>query len=193
MSDSYEVRIWQIHERPDAKARYRVRWRVGTRRFNKGFVVKGLADAFRAQLPEAARKGERFSTDHGLPYSIARRETDVSCYEHARDFVNAAWPAAAGKSRISFIETLSVALPALARDLPGAPDPDVLRLAVRRALNQNQHARGPDADGLRALAWLERASLPVSALDDPAVTSDLLETLGRRLDGKPAAPDYFSR
>jgi hypothetical protein len=35
--------------------------------------------------------------------------------------------------------------------------------------------------------------LPVSALDDPAVASDLLDALGRKLDGTPAAPDYFSR
>ncbi len=34
---------------------------------------------------------------------------------------------AAAKSRISVLETLSAALPVLTRDLPGAPDPDVLR------------------------------------------------------------------
>lgn len=46
---------------------------------------------------------------------------------------------------------------------------------------------------MRALAWLERASLPVSTLADPAVAGDLLDVLSRKLDGAPAAPDYFSR
>lgn len=156
-------------------------------------VVKALADAFRSQLLEAARKGESFSTENGFPYSMVRRELDVSCYEHAGDFLKAAWPTAAAKSRISVLETLSVALPVLTRDLTGAPDPDTLRHAIRHELNQNEHARKPDADELRALAWLKRASLPISALEDPAVASDLLDTLGRKLDGSPATPDYFSR
>ncbi|MBO0819355.1 MAG: site-specific integrase, partial [Nocardiopsaceae bacterium] len=110
---SYDVRLWQIEERRDARARYRVRWTVAGRRFTKGYVVRALADAFRSQLHEAARKGESFSTENGLPYSMARRELDVSCYEHASDFLKAAWPTAAAKSRISVLETLSVALPVL--------------------------------------------------------------------------------
>lgn len=190
---SYDVRFWHIEERDDARARYRVRWTVAGRRFNRSFVAKPLADSFRGQLLEAARKGDSFSTGTGLPQSLTRRERHVTCYEHAEEFVKATWPSAAAKSRISLLETLSVALPVLTRDLTGAPDPDVLRLAVRRALNRNEHARGLDAVELRALGWLKRASLPVSALEDPEVAFDLLDALGRKLDGSPAAPDYYSR
>jgi hypothetical protein len=157
------------------------------------FVAKPLADSFRGQLLEAARKGESFSTEAGLPQSLTRRERHVTCYGHAEEFVSNTWPSAAAKSRISLLETLSVALPVLTRDLTGAPDPDELRLAVRHALNLNEHARRPDAAELRALGWLKRASLPVSALGDPEVTFDLLDTLGRKLDGSPASPDYYSR
>ena len=190
---SYDVRFWQIEQRDDARARYRVRWTVGGRRFNRSFVTSPLADSFRGQLLEAARKGESFSTETGLPQSLTRRERDVTCYEHAGEFVKTVWHSAAAKSRVSLLETLSVALPVLTRDLTGAPDPDVLRLAVRHALNRNEHARQPDAGELRALAWLKRASLPISALEDSDVTCDLLDALGRKLDGSPAAPDYFSR
>lgn len=63
----------------------------------------------------------------------------------------------------------------------------ILRHAIRRDLNQNKHAAPPDAEELRALAWLDRASMPVSALDDPAVAGDLLDVLGRKLDGSPFA------
>ena len=190
---SFDVRFWDIQERPDAKARWRVRWKVAGRVFSRAFVVKALAESFRAQLREAARTGDSFDTASGLPLSIIRRALDVSCYEHAQEFVHSAWPAAAAKSRVSILETLSVALPALTQDLPGEPDPDVLRLAVRRALNQNTHARQPDAAERRALAWLERASLPISSLSDPAIVGDLLDVLGRKLDGTPAAAEYFSR
>lgn len=71
---------------------------------------------------------------------------------HARQFLAATWPTAAAKSRISFLETLSVALPVLSREKVGGPDPDVIRHGLRRALNQHPHARPLDAAELRALA-----------------------------------------
>ncbi len=94
---------------------------------------------------------------------------------------------------MSILETLSVALPVLTRQLAGRPDPDLLRHALRRGLNQSQHARTPDRAERRALAWLDRASLPVSALGDGALVGDMLDTLARCLDGTAAAPDYFAR
>jgi hypothetical protein len=190
---SHDVRFWKIEERPGRRAPWRVRWTVAGRQYSRSFAVKALAESFRAEQIGAARGGQGFDTETGLPLSIVRRDRDVSCYAHAQEFVKAAWPAAAGKSRVSILEMLSVALPALARDLTGVPDSAVLRLAVRRALNQNEHAYKPDAGERRALAWLERASLPVSRLGDPAIVSDLLDVLGRRLDGTPASADYFSR
>jgi len=190
---SYDVRFWKIEERPGRRAPWRVPWKVAGRRFSKTFVTNALAESFRAELISAARNGQSFDIETGLPQSIVRRDRDVSCYRHAQEFVGATWSAAAAKSRVSVLETLSVALPILTRDLAGSPEPAVLRLAIRRVLNQNDHARPPDDAEIRALAWLERASLPVSALSDPAVASDLLDALGRKLDGSPAAPDYFSR
>ncbi len=155
---------------------------------------RGLAESFRAaQLKTAASKGESFDTETGLPQSMVRQVRDVSCLAHAREFVAAEWKNVAATSRVSILETLSVALPILARGLAGPPDPDVLRHALRKHLNQNDHARAPDDDERRALAWLDRASLPMSALDDGAVVSDMLDTLAAGLDGTPAAPDYFAR
>jgi integrase len=73
------------------------------------------------------------------------------------------------------------------------PDPDVLRAAPRKTLNQGANAGEPDEDELRALTWMARASRPVSALDDPSVAADVLDALARKLDGSPASPSYFSR
>ncbi len=43
------------------------------------------------------------------------------------------------------------------------------------------------------LAWVERASLPVSRLADPQVTRAALDGLCTRLDGTPAAATTISR
>ncbi len=190
---SYDVRFWKISERKDAVARYRVRWTVAGKPYAKSFLTTSLAQSFRAQLISAARNGESFDPETGLPQSVTRRDRDVSCYDHAREFVTAVWADAAPKSRISILETLSVVLPVLCRELAGAPDPAVLRIALRRVLNQNAHAVPPGEEELRALAWLARASRPISALEDGAVVCDVLDALAQRLDGTPAAPDYFSR
>ena len=73
------------------------------------------------------------------------------------------------------------------------PDPDVLRAALRKELVQGANGGEPDEDEARALAWIARASRPVSALGDPSVAADVLDALARKLDGSPASPSYFSR
>ena len=118
---------------------------------------------------------------------------DISFYEHATEFTAAAWPAAAAKTRVSIIETLIRVVPVVVRDLAGAPDPDVLRRALRKKLNQGQHAGEFGEDEAKAIAWILRASRPVSALEDPSVVADILDALAVNLNGKPAAPGYFSR
>jgi integrase len=110
-----------------------------------------------------------------------------------KEFAAWVWPAAAATSRVSVIETLTRVVPAVARDLAGAPDPDVLRRALRKKLNQGGHADELDEDEARAVAWMARASRPVRALEDPSVVCDVLDALAVNLDGKPAAPEYLSR
>jgi integrase len=78
-------------------------------------------------------------------------------------------------------------------DQKGAPGPAVLRSALRKTLNQGGHAGEPDEDEARAIAWITRASRPVGSLADPAVVCDVLDALTVNLNGKPAAPEYFSR
>lgn len=95
---SYDVRFWHIEERDDARARFRVRWTVA------GGPPPG---AGRGTNRPATRRGESFSPETGLPQSLTRSERDVTCYEHADEFVKVTWPSAAGKSRVSLLETLS--------------------------------------------------------------------------------------
>jgi integrase len=190
---SFKVTIHSIEARKGRKTTYRVRWVVAGNRFGESFGTKQLAEAYRATLITAAGNGEGFNTETGLPVSMDRKRRDVSFYQHAVDFTVAAWPAVAAKSRVSIIETLARVVPVVVRDLAGAPDPDVLRHALTKKLNQGQHAGDLDQDQAKAIGWITRASRPVSAFQDPSVVCDVLDALALNLDGKPAAPAYFSR
>jgi integrase len=193
LTTSFDFHPWKIQVRKDRKTPYRVRWVVARRQFGNSFVTMALAESFRASLITAARKGEGFDTDSGLPESIERKRRNVSFYQHAAEFTAAGWPAAAAKTRVSIIEALIRVIPVVVRDLAGTPDPDILRRALRKQLNQGGHAGQLDQDEARAIAWIARASRPVSALEDPSVVCDVLDALAVRLDGKPASPEYFSR
>lgn len=191
--DSYDVRFWQTEVRKNRPTPYRVRWVVNGQLFREPFMTMALADSFKAQLITAARKGEAFDLETGLPESMLRKYRDVSLLEHAQEFTAFAWKDAAAKSRISIVETLSRVVPVVTYEMQGAPDPDVLRAALRKRLNQGPSAGIPDKVEARALAWLAKASKPVSAFEDESVVCDVLDALATRLDGKSAAPDYFAR
>jgi len=193
VTGSYDVRFYKIDVRRDRPTPYRVRWVVSGRRFSDAFATMALAESFRAQLITLARNGEPFDRDIGLPESLVRKQLDVSFLAHAREFMAVAWRGAAAKSRVSMLETLSFVVPVVARTTSAAPDPDVLRSALRKDLNQGRNAGTPDPAESRALAWLAKASLPVSALEDESLVWEVLDLLAVRLDGKPAAAEYFAR
>ena len=78
MTTSFDFRPWKIETRKGRKASYRVRWAVARRNFSKSFLTMALAESFRASLITAARKGEGFDTESGLPESMERTRRDVS-------------------------------------------------------------------------------------------------------------------
>ena len=71
------------------------------------------------------------------------------------------------------------------------PDPDVLRAALRKKLNQGANAGEADEDEARALTWMARASRPVIALADASVAADVLDALARKLEGSPASSERW--
>jgi integrase len=105
----------------------------------------------------------------------------------------ARWTRSAGNSRKSIVESLTCITQVLTRELRGRPDPGTLRAALRKDLNRGREKNGLSADESQAIAWVKRASLPVSALNDDEVVLEVLDALASRLDGRPAAPDYYAR
>ncbi|MGZ3382950.1 MAG: tyrosine-type recombinase/integrase, partial [Isosphaeraceae bacterium] len=83
---SFDVRFWKIETRKGKGTTYRVRWIVAGRPFGESVLTMALAESFRAKLITAARNGEGFDTETGLPDSMMRKLRDVSFFDHAVEF-----------------------------------------------------------------------------------------------------------
>ena len=188
---SHNVRFWEIRPRKTAKGEsWTVRWTVAGREKSVTLVRKAQAERHRARLMQAADRGEAFDLDSGLPDSLAREVSPVTWLELARDFIDARWPKHAGKGRVSLVEGLIAVTPVLVKPMRGEPEPKVLREALRRwAFNPPRRGTAQPADIEAALAWLTKASLPLSALESPAVLAGAVDACGRKLKWV----DRFSR
>jgi integrase len=192
---SHNVRFWEIRPNKTAKIpTYTVRWTVGGREKSATRAKKAQAERFRSQLMQAADRGEAFDVDTGLPDSLAREQSAVTWYEHACAFANARWPTTAGKGRVSLVEGLMAVTPVLVTSKRGAPDPKVLREAMRKWAfipSRRDAVNPPEIEA--ALRWLARASVPMFALQEASFVGQALEACGRKLDGSAAAPEYYRR
>jgi len=188
--DSYAVRFWDTRKISDngRGGRYRVRWAVDGQEHCKSFRNKTLADGFLDGLKDAARSRRPFSPRTGRPVAEPAEGEPVTWYEHARAYAEAKWPNLAPVSRRSVAEALVTVTIALTAKQNGAPEPKVLRRALFGwAFNPGAREQDPPREITAALGWAARASLPVSALDDPAVVRLVLGACARTLAGKPAA------
>jgi hypothetical protein len=192
---SHKVRFWEIRPNKSSKREsWVVRWTVAGREKSATLERKAQADRYRSRLMQAADRGEAFDVDTGLPDSMAREVSTRTWYQHACAFADARWPKVAAKGRISLVEGLMAVTPVLVINKRGAPDPKVLRQAMRRwAFNPPRRDTPMPADVEAALRWLARSSVPVSALQEASTVSKALDACGRKLDGSAAAPEYYRR
>ncbi|MGA5319804.1 tyrosine-type recombinase/integrase [Streptomyces seoulensis] len=190
---SYEVRFWAIRKRNARKA-YQLRWMVGMREHAKSFLTQGLADSHRSELMTAARKGEPFEIDSGLPKSMVAKTRDISWYEHARAYIEMKWDDSPGNTRQTLAEAMATVTPVFVKDTKGMADARVVRRALYGwAFNKNRWDGEPPAEVAQVLNWFERKSLPMSALSDRLLVKNALRALSKRLDGATAAPGTISR
>jgi integrase len=143
---------------------------------------------------QAARAGEAFDVESGLPVSELRRQNAVSLLELAQDYVALKWPGQAANSRRSTIEALATACAAFVVDGPGRPDVALLRrvLAVHALPPVNRRDELGD-DSRRVLAWLFGASRGVTDLAELGAARELLDGLTLNLDGSVAAATVINR
>ncbi|MFD3979410.1 tyrosine-type recombinase/integrase [Streptomyces griseus] len=190
MSLTYDVRLYAIEVRRDRPKPFRLRWLVGQRKHSKSYQLKAQADGRRSELMSAVRRGEQFDEETGLPVSeIRAQHGSVTWYEHTRAYVDRKWATAPAKSRKNYADALATITPALVKSRTGSPDATLLRRALYGwAYNRNRWEDEHPEDVAAALRWLEKNSLPVSALEESATVRLALDALGLKVDGKPAAP-----
>ncbi|MFG2128350.1 site-specific integrase [Streptomyces sp. NPDC048751] len=186
---TYDVRLYALEVRKDRPKPYRLRWLVGARKHSKSYALKAQADGRRSELMSAVRRGEQFDEETGLPVSELRaQQGSVTWYEHTRAYIDRKWKAAPAKSRRNYADALATITPALLKTRAGMPDARLLRRALYGwAYNRNRWDETPPEDVERALRWVAKNSIPISALEDPASVRLALDALALKLDGKPAA------
>lgn len=186
---SYHVRFWEIRERPERRKPFMVRWTVSGREKSESFMTKGLAESRRAKLMTAARDGEAFDEQSGLPSSEVRAiKQRTTWYDLAHEYIEQRWDRTPGNTRRTLDDALATITPALVRAGVGYSDPRILRRALYSwAFNKKAWAEEPPEEWRAALVWMKRNSLPVSALAEADVLGRALDALSCKLDGKSAA------
>lgn len=142
---------------------------------------------------QAMKVGTPFDEVTGLPESSAGEQSRTTWYAHARMYVEMKWPGLAARSRRSAVEALVTVTAALVTNI-GGPEDEVLREALYSwAFNPTRRDTSPQAKIADALAWIEKASRPVSDLAKPETARAALSACARKLDGKPAAARTVQR
>jgi integrase len=91
-------------------------------------------------------------------------------------------------------DSLATVVPVLVKPMRGRPAPEVLRRALRSyVLPPPRREREQPEEIAAAVKWLQKASLPVAELQEMARVHELIDGLGRKLDGKPAATQTYRR
>ncbi|MFO7399921.1 MAG: tyrosine-type recombinase/integrase [Actinomycetales bacterium] len=195
MSTSYDVKFFEIYRNKSSKApSYVVRWQVAKKRSSKTYRTKALAESFLSDLRQAAKRGEPFEIESGLPLSMLKAKSARTVFDFVRAYVEMKWPHVAAKTRDSMSDALSTVLPALTKDRPGRPDADTLRTALRKfALLPAGKRPDPPLEIIKAVRWLEAASLDLADLNETKTIRLALDAIALRLDGKAASANTIRR
>lgn len=189
---SYDVHIWQVKARKNAKGKitsYRLRWLVGHKEHHAPFKTRAHADSFRADLVAAARKGEAFLVESGLPVSMARTQNEMGWLAFAKEYTEMKWPTASASHRRGIVQSLTAVTVALIPKT-GRPEQPLVHKALAKELNPNRSQDLPE-ELLPAWKWLSKNDLSVAALAKPDVIRRVLNGIAIKLDGQRTAPDTF--
>lgn len=164
----------------------------GEGRWDGGGAVAEMAGEFGAELVRAIRAG----LAQGPSGAYAPRGlSQLTWYAFAVEYARAHWPGRAAKTRDEISDALTAVTLAMCWDLPGRPNEQLLRRALRHwAFVVPRPGRpSPPAEDRLSLQWVAKASRPLIDLHDPILARDVLESLRRKLDGGEAAVETMRR
>lgn len=195
MNTSTDVKFWGVRRNTSSKTpSYEVRWVVAGRGRSRTRRTKALAESFLSDLRQAAKRGESFDVDSGLPVSMLRQQSAVTWYELVRAYVDVKWPRHPAKTREGMLDALATVTPVLVKDRKGAPDAKILRgVLLRHAFNPPRRDLALAVEDEKALRWLVGKSLPVVELAKPEVIRAALDGIAVTMAGRPAAATTVAR
>jgi integrase len=201
MNTTFKVRFWEIADWTKSKDKkkkkgrpYGVRWVTEHKPHSEWYSTKALANSRRAELMQAARDGEPFDVESGLPMAKLKRRNSLSFVEFAQSYMDIKWPDAAAKTRTSTVDALATAATAFVRDVSGRPEAiDLRRVLTSTLLPPTTRDNEVSPEDREAVAWIVRHSRPMYDLTDVVAMRDMLDALAMKLDGKSAAATVYRR
>ncbi|TDE19054.1 site-specific integrase [Nonomuraea mesophila] len=196
MNTTYDVKLGAVQHRTDRETpTFIARWRVAGKPRSRSFRTKGLANAFLSDLRQAAKAGEEFDVATGLPVStLARVSSGPTFFEFAQAYVLRRWNTSAARTRETDAYALLSLVPALVTDAPRRPAAEELREVLRiYALIPEKRRPSLTVAQTAALGWLERVSVPLSALKEPHVLRTALDAISITFAGAPAGANTVRR
>jgi integrase len=198
-NSSLDVRFYPIETNKRAKGNtYTVRWKVATKKCSKTYKKYAAADDERSKLMAAHRGREPFDIETGRPVSWASAASEIGWYDFAVAYVDWKWPRASGNARKNIAKALTTATVAMfRRPLPSHFEGQDVRRALREyAFNVRRRTESDapiPAETQLILAWVQRNTLSVRALEKTETIDKIVSALGTRLDGTAAAASSVMR
>ncbi len=194
---SYKVTVWSLQTRyktgaagKRVPARYVVRWKVEDERFDQTFKLYAQADSFRSDLKSAAKRGEAFDVETGLPESKMpppEKPADVPWVRFACQYADMKWDDISPKHRASIADSLVAITLHAAPNTPGRPETSVASRALRWAFNKGHRHMEPPERFAGALLWFEGNCWTVAEFAAPERFRAVYSALARKRDGERAA------
>jgi integrase len=199
--NTFKVRFWEIADWTKSKNKkkkkgrpYGVRWVTEQKPHSEWYSTKALAHSRRVELMQAARDGEPFDVESGLPVAEVKRRNSLSFVEFAQSYMDVKWPDAAAKTRTSTVDALATAATAFVHDAGSRPEAtDLRRMLTSTLLPPTTRDDELSPEDREVVAWIIRHSRPVYDLTDVVAMRDMLDALATKLDGKSAAATVYRR
>src|SRR5947209_19950522 len=185
MTTTFKVRFWEIADWAKAKDKkkkkgrpYGVRWVTEGKSHSEWYATKALANSRRSELMQAAREGEPFDVESGLPATELKRRTSISFVEFAQSYLDTKWPEAAAKTRTSTVDALATAGTGFVRDAASRPEvADIRRMLISILLPPTTRAEELSPDEREVVDWIIRHSRPLYDLTDVVAMRNMLDAL----------------
>lgn len=169
-----DIRIWDIQDRTNRTEAVRpwvLRWKVDGAERSRAFKTKTEADHIRARLLVAARDGEPFDRDTGLPVSWQPKPADRRLHVWVREWLAEQWPEWQPRTRRCALDGLSRFLPHVHAASAVTPPAE-----LRRYLLEGLVPGAAIDPEHRCERWMEQWSPPLDQL-----TREMLARAERKL------------